>query len=52
MKDGIVELGERVADVVQKYDDHLGRAVGSLKAGVDELAEAIEDFGERRPRAA
>ncbi len=52
MRDGVVELGERVTEVVQGYDDHLARAIGSLRSGVSEMKDAIEELGDKLPVAA
>ena len=52
MRDGVVELGNHVTDVVSKYDQHLARAVGQLRSGVEEISAAVEDIGAKLSEAA
>lgn len=52
MRDGVIELGNSVTDVVTKYDEHLARAVGSLRSGVEEIAAVVENLGDSFARAA
>jgi hypothetical protein len=51
LRDGIIELGNEVTEVVTKYDEHLARAVGSLKSGVESIADALEGIGSNLDRA-
>lgn len=52
LRDGIIELGNHVTEVVTQYDEHLSKAVGSLGHGVEEIVEAIENLNDRPRRAA
>lgn len=52
MRDGVIELGNHVTEVVKQYDEHLARAVGQLRVGVDELSEALEGVGDKMAAAA
>ena len=45
MRDGTVMLGSQVSEVVGRYDEHLGRAIGLLSQGVADIAEAVDDIG-------
>jgi hypothetical protein len=47
LRDGVVELGSKVTEVVSHYDEHLGRAVGLLRGGVEEMAAAVESLGDK-----
>ena len=52
LRDGVIELGTRVSEVVQSYDEHLAKAVNSLSGGVNELVEAVDGIGARVTAAA
>ena len=46
MRDGVIELGNRVGEVVREYDQHLADAVGKLGNGVGDLSEAVDELTE------
>lgn len=52
LRDGVVELGNNVTEVVSKYDEHLGRAIGLLSSGVSEIAEVVDGLGDKLAKAA
>jgi hypothetical protein len=41
MRDGFVAVSNEVTNTVGHYDEHLRRAVGTLSAAVEEIAEAV-----------
>ena len=45
LRDGIVELGNQVSEMVGHYDTQLAKAVTLLKSGVEELSDALEGAG-------
>lgn len=52
MRDGVIELGNHVTEVVKSYDEHLARAVGQLRVGVDSITDALEGVGDKLAAAA
>jgi methyl-accepting chemotaxis protein len=52
LKDGVIELGSQVTAVVVEYDKHLASALGSLRTGVQEIAEAVDGLGDKLAEAA
>lgn len=52
MRDGVVELGNQVTEVVKYYDEHLARAVGHLRAGAESISDALEEAGDKLKKKA
>jgi hypothetical protein len=45
MRDGMVQVGQSMNDVMGHYNDHVTKAVSILGTAIEDLREAVEDIG-------
>jgi flagellar hook-associated protein FlgK len=44
MSDGVTNYSTKVAELHERLDDELGKAIGSLNSTISELVDGLDDF--------